>query len=196
MEFLKELFGEESLTYGQLAEKLKDSETVKLGNLAGGAYVGAEKFKALETERDDLRERLSKADTAIADFQKMDIDGIKAAAEQYKADSETAQKAADERVSAAERRMAATEAASKHTFTSNSARTAYINALVDKGLPLENGAFTGATEFDAAYKETDPDAFQTDVQAPKFVAPTKPPAKGVDWRDRMQDNYKKAIKGE
>ena len=38
MEFLKEVFGSEALTYDQLAEKLKGSTTIKLGNLAGGAY--------------------------------------------------------------------------------------------------------------------------------------------------------------
>ena len=39
MEFLKELFGTEALTYGQLAEKVT-AKKMKLADLSTGAYVG------------------------------------------------------------------------------------------------------------------------------------------------------------
>ena len=49
MEFLKELFGTEALTYGQLAEKVT-AKKMKLADLSTGAYVGKEKLGALTVE--------------------------------------------------------------------------------------------------------------------------------------------------
>lgn len=45
MEILKALFGGETLTFEQFAEKVNNAADVKLGNLAGGQYVEKEKDK-------------------------------------------------------------------------------------------------------------------------------------------------------
>ena len=44
MEFLKELFGNESLTYEQLAAKVAEKK-MKLADLSTGAYVGKDKYE-------------------------------------------------------------------------------------------------------------------------------------------------------
>lgn len=58
MEILKALFGDESLTFEQFAEKVNNAADVKLGNLAGGQYIEKEKYddvsKQLETANANL----------------------------------------------------------------------------------------------------------------------------------------------
>ncbi len=100
MEFLKETFGTEALTYDQLAEKLKGSEAVKLGNLAGGAYVGKDKFAAVELERDSLRTQLGTAAEEIKSYKDLDVEGIKKAAADWEAKHTTDTKALQEQLDA------------------------------------------------------------------------------------------------
>ncbi len=74
MEFLKEVFGSEALTYDQLAEKLKGNDKIKLANLASGEYVS--KYKLEDAEKQLAAERAKLADfdpdwkTKIADAEK------------------------------------------------------------------------------------------------------------------------------
>ena len=42
MEFLKDIFGSEALTYDQLAEKLKGSKDIKLGNPVSYTHLSLE----------------------------------------------------------------------------------------------------------------------------------------------------------
>lgn len=44
MVILKTLFGGETLTFEQFAEKVNNAADVKLGNLAGGQYVEKDKY--------------------------------------------------------------------------------------------------------------------------------------------------------
>lgn len=92
MEFLKELFGENALTYEELAEALKSNKEIKLANLATGAYVGKEKFDALEVDRNGLKKQLDEANQQIESFKELDIDGIKAAADEWKEKFEKSEK--------------------------------------------------------------------------------------------------------
>lgn len=68
MEFLKEALGDE--LYDQVAAKLKGNDKIKLANLAGGGYVGKEKFDASETTIADLRKQLADRDKDIAALKK------------------------------------------------------------------------------------------------------------------------------
>lgn len=54
MEFLKEIFGGEPLTYEQLQEKLKEHPEIEVVNAAGGAYVP-------KSELDEANEQLTEA---------------------------------------------------------------------------------------------------------------------------------------
>ena len=84
MEFLKSIFGDAALTYDQLAEKLKGSADVKLANLASGQYVDKGKFDAAQTELAGIREQLKSANEAIDGFKKLDPEGLKKAAQEWK----------------------------------------------------------------------------------------------------------------
>lgn len=66
MDFLKQIFGEEALTFSQFEEKIKNSDEIELVNAAGGAYVP-------KSELDEANEKLKNAE-----------DDAKANAEKYK----------------------------------------------------------------------------------------------------------------
>ena len=91
MEFLKELFGTEALTYGQLAEKVT-AKKMKLADLSTGAYVGKEKFDALTVEKEGLSTRLAEANAKLEGYDP-----------EWKAKAAQAQKDADARVAAVQR---------------------------------------------------------------------------------------------
>lgn len=81
MEFLKEVLGDE--LYSQVSEKLKGSK-VKLADLSNGDYVDKNKFTALEGKLKDQSDLLTAANKQIEDFKGMDVDKIKATADEYK----------------------------------------------------------------------------------------------------------------
>lgn len=191
MEFLKDVFGNEALTYEQLAEKLKDNEKIKLGNLAEGQYISREKFDAMKSDRDGLKAQLTDANAKIQEFQGMDIDGIQQAVEDWKTkyDSDT-QKLKDE-LAAQNYAFTVKEALAGMKFSSESARRAFTAGLKEKGLPVQDGKLLGLDDFVKTYKETDPAAFAPDRPAPQIVlgGGRKPPLAGVTREQYKQMGY-------
>lgn len=78
-EFLKELGLEQEVIDKIMAENGKDIEGFKA------------KVSALETERDGLKTQLDEANTQIEGFKELDVDGIKAAADEWKQKAEQAE---------------------------------------------------------------------------------------------------------
>lgn len=70
MDFLKDVFGDKALTFDELAAALKDNKEISLGNLAGGAYIGKEKFDAKDRELAAKIKELEEANTLIGDLKK------------------------------------------------------------------------------------------------------------------------------
>lgn len=68
MDWLKEHLGEE--LYSKVAEKLKANDKIKLANLAGGDYVGKDKFAALETSKKELEGQIKERDTQLETLKK------------------------------------------------------------------------------------------------------------------------------
>lgn len=66
---------------------------------------------------------------------------------------------------------AASAAAKRLHFTSESARKAFFAELQAAELPLENGVLTGFDDFAQQYRAQDPTAFAADKE-PVFVKPT------------------------
>ena len=157
MEFLKELFGTEALTYDQLAEKVT-AKKMKLADLSTGAYVGKEKFEALSVEKEGLATRLSEASTKLEGYDP----GWKDKAAQ-------AQTEADRRVAALQREYAVKDQAAALKFSSESARKAFVADLAAKELPMQDGKLLGFDDFVKSYKESDPAAFAVDEKPPKVM---------------------------
>lgn len=162
MDFLKDVFGTEALTYDQLAEKLKDSKDIKLGNLAGGAYVSKDKHAALETERDGLKKQLETAATEIKSYKDLDVDGIKQKAADWETKYNTDTQTLKDQLAATEYGFAVQQAVSGVKFTSESAKKAFVADLTAKKLPLQEGKLLGLEDFRKEYAASDPGAFIPD----------------------------------
>lgn len=93
MEFLKEVFGEEALTFEQLSEKLKDNKDIKLGNLAGGEYVSKKKYDDISTELETAKTTITGLKDTVAKFDGVDVEALKTKAseleEKYNKDIST-----------------------------------------------------------------------------------------------------------
>ncbi len=61
MEFLKEIYGQDALTYEQFCEKVNAHENIKIGNIADGSYVDRKSY-------DDVSEQLKQANKKYADY--------------------------------------------------------------------------------------------------------------------------------
>ena len=77
IEFLKELFGDKSLTFSELENALKDSKTIKLANLADGNYVDKGKFDAKIAELATANQTISDLQTTVRKFDGVDAEGLK-----------------------------------------------------------------------------------------------------------------------
>lgn len=91
MDFLKELFADKSLTFEELKKAVEENGKMKVVNLKDGGYVDKDKFTAKEAEATALKDQVTAANKQIDDFKKLDVEGIKAAADKYKADYGAAQ---------------------------------------------------------------------------------------------------------
>lgn len=77
MEFLKSIFGDNSLTYAEFEAALQNNKEIKLANLASGLYVGKDKLEKSEFKANELQTQLNAANDAIKGFKDLDVDGLK-----------------------------------------------------------------------------------------------------------------------
>lgn len=141
MEFLKGILGDE--LYAQVEAKLKDSK-VKLADLSSGAYVGKEKYDALEGQlqaaRDTLKglggKTVEQINTEIAD---------------WKQKAETAEQNANAKISAMEFESVLSTALSTAKAKNPKAVAALLNR---EALKLVDGSLIGLKEqLDTVRKE-------------------------------------------
>lgn len=89
MDKLKELFGEEALTFSQLEEKLKDNKDVKLANLASGLYVDKKKYDDKVMELSTAQGTINTLNEKVSKFDGVDLEGLKNEAKTLKDKFET-----------------------------------------------------------------------------------------------------------
>lgn len=77
MDFLKELFGSDTLTFEQFSEKLKGSKDIKLANLASGQYVDKGKLDAKIIELNTANQTIRDLQDAVKKFDGVDVDGLR-----------------------------------------------------------------------------------------------------------------------
>lgn len=71
IEFLKEIFGDEALTFEQLSERLGENEAIKVVNAADGSYVPKEDYDAVSAQLTEANAQLTEAEAnaeKYADF--------------------------------------------------------------------------------------------------------------------------------
>lgn len=113
----------------------------------------------LTTERDGLKEQLTTANDTIKSYKDMDIEGVKAKADEWESKYNTDTQTLKDQLAAAEYGFAVKEATAALKFSSESARKAFVADLTAKKLPVQEGKLLGLEDFTKTYQETDPNAF-------------------------------------
>lgn len=189
MEFLKELFGTEPLTYEQLVTKVAEKK-LNIVDISGGQYVSRAKYddrtKALEGQVADLKNQIAQRDTDTAALKEQltaaqGDAGKLAELQQSFADLQTKYDAdnkswADKLAKQAYESLVR-EKANSLSFTSPAAKRDFISQLTGKGLAVEGDSILGGDDFVTKYKEENPGAFVEEKPdepspAPTIVLPT------------------------
>ena len=171
MDFLKELFGTEALTYDQLSEKVTEKK-LNVVDISGGQYVSRAKFddrtKVLEQQVKDLQGQITQRDADIADLNTKLVaaqgDAGKLTDVQKSLTDLQAKYDADKTAWADAQAKQAyefdiRERASTLTFSSASAKKAFIAEAIGKDFKRDGDTLLGYEDFVTKYKEADPGAF-------------------------------------
>lgn len=189
-EYLKDLFGDGSLSFAQFVEKLGGAgDKVKLVNLKDGGYVGKDKFDAMQTERDTFRTQLETANTTIQSYKDMDIDGIKQSAKDWETKYNADTQMLRDKLADMEYGHTVETAVAGLKFTSAAAKKAFVADLTAKKLTVQDGKLLGLDDFVNAYKQSDPSAFASESPAPQFVRPGTPQQLTTDGQAEVDAFY-------
>ena len=169
-DFLKGLGLDDSIIDQIMDENGKDIQREK--NAVNKVNQDLEKYKA---ENEGLKTQLSEANTQIQSFKEMDIDGIKASAEEWKTKYETDTKALNEKIAAKDYDYAIKDFMSNYKFIDDDVKETVINKFKAKEFKLEEGKFLGGEDFMKEYKENHKSLFVPDEPQepiPQIVKPT------------------------
>ena len=169
-DFLKGLGLDDSIIDQIMDENGKDIQREK--NAVNKVNQDLEKYKA---ENEGLKTQLSEANTQIQSFKEMDIDGIKASAEEWKTKYETDTKALNEKIAAKDYDYAIKDFMSNYKFIDDDVKETVINKFKAKEFKLEEGKFLGGEDFMKDYKENHKSLFVPDEPQepiPQIVKPT------------------------
>lgn len=201
MDFLKDLYGSEALTFEQLSAKVTE-KGLKLADLSTGNYVAKKKYEdeisAKETSINDLQEQLKTRDKDLKSLQSQLSDGNKdnetkiadltQQVSQLQNDYKTAKSEYEEKLSSQAYNFAVREYAGGKKFTSEAAKRDFINEMLSAKLVMKDNTLVGATDFETSYRANNADAFVVEEppkapeedKKPIFVQPTAPTPSTAD----------------
>ena len=186
MEFLKALFGDEALTYDQLAAKVAEGK-LNVVNIADGSYVSRNKFddtvNGLKSQVTDLQGQIAQRDTDLAGLNEQltaaQADAGQLAEAQKQLSALQSKYDKDSKAWEAENAQQAYEYAVRSKagelkFTSAAAKKDFIREAIAQGFKMDGDTLMGYTDFVAKYQENDPGAFvkETPAADPKPADPT------------------------
>ena len=195
MDFLKEIFGEDSLTFEAFASKVTE-KGIKLTDLSTGNYVDKKKYEDAVSTKDtsinDLQKQLKERDTDLKNLQAQLSDGTKdnetkiseltGQLTKLQDDYKNAKKDYEDKLSAQAYNFAVREYAGGRKFTSEAAKRDFINEMLSAKLSMKDNAIIGATDFETTYRASNADAFVVepsddnkggdDDKKPLFVQPS------------------------
>lgn len=198
MDFLKELFGDEALTFEQLQAKVAE-KGIKLADLTTGNYVDKKKYDDAVASRDtqitELKGQITTRDKDLNALKKQvesgDTDNqtkiadLTAKIAKLQGDYDTSKKDYEARLSKQAYEFAVKEYAGGLKFTSEAARRDFEGQLTAKALKLEDNKIIGADDFMKTYKEANAKAFEEEKAEPEkqdplptFIQPPTPGAQG------------------
>lgn len=122
------------------------------------------KLGKAQAESENWKQRAEEAENTLMDFEGKDFDAIQRERDDWKQRAETAEQ--DFKKQIAERDYA--DAVEKHvgelTFSSESAKKAYVTDLKAAALTMKEGKIYGLKDFQESYAKSDPNAFITEEE--------------------------------
>lgn len=144
---------------GILGEAYTEEIDKQVSDEIGKGFIARADFNTVNETKKGLEKQLIDANKAIDDMKALDVDGMKKAAEEWKEkyENDTATLKAD--LEASKYAHTIDTLSLKEKFTSEAARKAFVNDLITKKLPIEEGKLVGYDDFKKSYMEADPGAF-------------------------------------
>lgn len=152
---------------------IEDDDLIQKIIVAHGKDIEKHKadLTAIQTERDGLKTQLDEAGQAIEGFKKLDVDGIKAAADEWKTKAETAKAEADAQISKLK-----FDHALDGALTGAKAKNAKaVKALLENDLLklADDGSISGLKEQLEKIQSDNDYLFETDGPGVKLTAGTR-----------------------
>ncbi len=185
---LKEIFDKATSENGALTleefERIAKENKAKFTDLSEGKYVDRQKYEDDLAKKDteitslndtitsrnaDLEQLKTQLKDAGSDAGKLEELNSNLTALQAKYDADTA--ALQTKLSTQAYEFAVRDYAGKQKFSSEAARRDFTRSMIDKKLPMEDGAIMGADDYMKAYAKANADAFIQKESAPKAPAP-------------------------
>ena len=165
MDYLKNVFGDEALTFAQLCEKLKDNKEIKLANLASGQYVDKAKLDDKITELAAANQKLGEYEATVAELQGKagDAEAVAAELATLKGQMEAA---------AAARAQEVERAKLVERFKAANGEKKFLNDLTEKGVCE---SFLAALADEANKGKSDADVLSALTQDKGYYASQNPP---------------------
>jgi len=132
--------------------------------------TAAADIAAAKAETETIQAQLSDANKAIADFEKMDVEAIKAATAEYKEKFEAAEKESVEKIAALKLTHKIDEGLNKAAVVNIKAVRALLN--YDDIIMDDKGELVGLDKQVEALKESDPNQFTPDKDIPRLLDKT------------------------
>jgi len=149
----------------------------------------------IEAERDAITGQLEAATTALAGFEGVDVEGLKAEVEKAKAAVAEAQENAKKAIEARDRDDAVKAHTEGLTFSSKAAKERFVQYVGDKNLPYDNGKLLGFADTVEAFKKeyenaiVDKEASEKEVEFTKPMGTTQPAPKSAENDAKMREAF-------
>lgn len=128
----------------------------------------------LTADRDKEKERADAAEGTLKNFDGVDLDGMKAEIDNWKAKAENAEKDYAAQVAKRDFEDALKEEIGGYKFTSEAAKKAIMAEVREAGLKVKDGKILGLTDLLAQMKERDASAFVDEEQEKREAGRAKP----------------------
>lgn len=147
-----------------LTDEQKTAITKKFSEDVISNFEHEKKLSKVQAEADGWKRKAEDAEKTLEGFEGKDFEAIKKERDDWKKRAEEAEQEFKRQI--AERDYA--DAVDKHveefTFSSESAKKAYVAELKAAGLTMKDGKIYGLKDFQETYAKNDPEAFVTEEQ--------------------------------
>lgn len=128
----------------------------------------------LTADRDKEKERADTAEETLRKFDGVDLEGMKAEVDNWKAKAENAEKDYADKIAQRDFEDALKEEISGYKFTSEAAKKAIMAEIREAGLKVKDGKILGLSDLLAQMKEKDASAFVDEKQEQLEAGRAKP----------------------